>query len=222
LLIAIEGTDGSGKSTQCALLTDALRKRGIDAVPVKLPHYTQDSSVFVRRYLAGVYGTAPADVNAYAASLFFALDRYDGYKTAWGQVLSDGRCVIADRYVGSNAYHQASKLPQAEWAAYFSWLADLEYGKLGLPQPDLTIYLDMPPGIAAHLLSERCAREGTARDIHESDTAYLRASRAAGRAAALFFGWETLDCAHNEKPHTREFIHERILQSVERVFGANA
>ena len=110
-LIVIEGLDGSGKATQAKLLAQHLAGQGLPVREVTFPDYASDSSVLIKMYLAGQFGSKPDDVNAYAASSFFAVDRYASYKTDWGRFYEEGGVVIADRYTTSNAVHQCSKLP---------------------------------------------------------------------------------------------------------------
>jgi len=210
MLIVLEGLDGSGKSTQLALLRDWFASRGEAPVTIKLPDYEDDSSVLVRQYLAGRFGRAPEDVNAYAASLFYAVDRYVNYKLKWAQAHAAGQIILADRYTTSNAYHQATKLPPEGWPAYFAWLEDTEYGKLGIPRPDLVFFLDMPLDISKRLISARYAGDETKRDIHEADAAYLAQCHAAAMAAAQALGWIRIGCADGDSPLSPEEIHRRI------------
>ena len=82
------------------------------------------------------------DVYKRQASLMFSMDRYASYKQDWGAFYEAGGLVVADRYTTSNAVHQASKLLPGERKAFLDWLFDTEYRLLGLPKPDLVIYLD--------------------------------------------------------------------------------
>ena len=75
-LIVIEGLDGSGKATQTKLLQEYLAAQGISVRRVSFPDYESDSSALVKMYLAGTFGDKPGDVNAYAASSFYAVDRW--------------------------------------------------------------------------------------------------------------------------------------------------
>ena len=177
----IEGLDGSGKQTQAGLLRASLIERGADLRSVSFPRYGSASSALVRMYLGGRFGSDPGDVNAYAASAFYAVDRYASCKEDWGAFYESGGTVLADRWTTSNAMHQCSKLPREEWDSYLEWLYGFEYGLLGVPEPDLVVYLDMDPEAGARLVEERCAREGISKDIHEADAAYLaRCREAAG------------------------------------------
>ena len=210
MLIVLEGLDGSGKSTQLALLRDWCIAQGKDPVTIKLPDYEDDSSVLVRQYLAGRFGRQPGDVNAYAASLFYAVDRYANYRLKWMDAYAAGRVILADRYTTSNAYHQATKLPPDEWPAFFAWLEDIEYGKLGIPKPDLVFYLDMPLEVSRALISARYEGDEAKRDIHEADFAYLAQCREAALCACEVMGWVRVPCAENGAPLPPEAIHGRI------------
>ena len=148
-LIVLEGLDGSGKATQAGLLYEALCGRGEQAMKITFPNYESDSSALVKMYLGGAFGQDVNDVNAYAASSFYSVDRYASYKTLWGCFYHDGGTVIADRYTTSNAVHQCSKLPREEWDAYLAWLFDFEYRKIAIPEPDTVVYLDVDPKVPA-------------------------------------------------------------------------
>ena len=166
-LIVIEGTDGSGKSTQFKRLTERLSADMLEFKTLVFPRYSEPSSALIRMYLGGEFGTKPSDVNAYAASAFYAVDRYASYKQDWGHWYENGGLIVSDRYTTSNAVHQASKEPKEKQPEFLEWLYDLEYGRLGLPRPDLTIYLDVPTDFTEKLLRGREAATNTHADIHE-------------------------------------------------------
>ena len=111
-LIVIEGTDGSGKSTQFQQLRQRLEREQVAFRNVVFPRYQEESSALIRLYLNGAFGTRPGDVNPYAASSFFAVDRYASYRQDWGDWYEQGGLVLCDRYTTSNAVHQGSKLPE--------------------------------------------------------------------------------------------------------------
>lgn len=193
-LIVFEGTDGSGKSTQFRRLCGRLEQEGVPFQRLIFPQYQEESSALIRMYLGGEFGSHPSDVNAYAASTFYAVDRYASWKKVWGEYYRNGGLILADRYTTSNAVHQASKLPEAEREEFFRWLSDLEYDKLGLPRPDLVFYMDMPTERAVELLRARENATHTQADIHEVDTDYLRLCRGAALSAAGFYGWNRISC----------------------------
>lgn len=213
-LIVFEGTDGSGKATQSRLLCEHLRREGLELKNIDFPRYGKPSAAMVQEYLEGNLGKNPGDVNAYAASMFYAMDRYASYKQDWGGFYEDGGLVVADRYTTSNAVHQASKLPEVERKAYLAWLFHLEYDLLGLPRPDLVIYLDMPTEITERMMRKREAATNTHADIHEQDDAYLRACRENARAIVRDCGWTHVLCAAGDAPRTPEDIHAQVWELV--------
>ena len=213
-LIVIEGTDGSGKSTQFRLLSEHLEKEGICFKHLVFPRYSEESSALIRMYLGGEFGSKPGDVNAYAASSFYAVDRYASYKMDWGQWYEEGGLILSDRYTTSNAVHQASKEEGPARKAFLAWLEDFEYNKLGLPRPDLIIYLDVPTDYTEKLLRHREQDTNTTADIHEKDMAYLATCRNCGRDAAQFYGWKVISCVKDGAMRTMEDIHQEIYSAV--------
>ncbi len=216
-LIVLEGTDGSGKATQCAALAEALGKEGYTYRKVEFPRYSEDSSVLIRAYLGGRFGDKPTDVNAYAASTFYAVDRYAAYKEDWGKFYEDGGMILADRYTTSNAVHQGSKMAPSERKEYFDWLFDFEYRLMGLPEPDLVIYLDVPVEQTAKNMRSREKETDTAADIHEKDQEYLNNCRIAAGEAADLFGWKRIACTENGKMRAIEDIHREVLRAVKEI-----
>ena len=215
-LIVIEGTAGSGKSTQFRLLTERLAGEGREFRQLVFPQYAEPSSALIRMYLAGEFGTNPSDVNAYAASTFFAVDRYASYKKVWGKWYEDGGLVVSDRYTTSNAVHQASKEPEEKQKEFLAWLYALEYDHLGLPRPDLVIYLDVPTDFTEQMMRRREQATNTHADIHEQDLQYLATCRRTGKAAAEFYGWTVISCVENGAMRSIEDIHEEICRHVRK------
>lgn len=213
-LIVFEGTDGSGKATQSRLLCEHLRRENMPYKNINFPRYGQPSAAMVQEYLDGRLGRHPGDVNAYAASLMFSMDRYASYKQDWGPFYEAGGLVVADRYTTSNAVHQASKLPEGERKAFLDWLFDTEYRLLELPKPDLVIYLDMPTEITEKMMRRREAATGTHADIHEQDEAYLKSCRDAAREIVRDCGWTVIRCARDDEPRTVEDIHDEVYRTV--------
>ena len=213
-LIVLEGTDGSGKATQCAALAEALKRDGIGCEKIEFPRYDQESSALIRMYLNGAFGTHPSDVNAYAASTFFAVDRYASYRTDWGGIYENGGLILSDRYTTSNAIHQGSKLPEAELPAFFDWLYDLEYGKLGLPRPDLVLYLDVDLPTSLKRMQHRQEKLNTKADIHEQDEAYLENCLRIGRLAAAHYGWTVVPFMKDGAERALEEKHEEIFSII--------
>ena len=213
-LIVFEGTDGSGKATQSQLLYERLRREGVDCRKLNFPRYGEKSAALVELYLGGAFGSHPDDVNAYAASTFYSVDRYASYKQDWGAYYEAGGLLIADRYTTSNAVHQASKLPADEREPFLDWLFGFEYGLLGLPKPSLVFYLDVPTEVTEQLMRAREQATHTSADIHEADEAYLRACRENARAIAARCGWQRVDCARDGALRSIADIHEEIYRRV--------
>ena len=213
-LIVIEGTDGSGKSTQFKRLTQRLSDEGREFQKLVFPQYAEPSSALIRMYLGGEFGTNPSDVNAYAASAFYAVDRYASYKKVWGEYYENGGLIVSDRYTTSNAVHQASKESGDKQAEFLKWLYESEYDRLGLPKPDLIIYLDVPTDFTEKMMRHREADTNTKADIHEQDLEYLATCRRTGRAAAAYYGWTVIDCVRDGVMRSIEDIHEEIYRKV--------
>ena len=213
-LIVIEGTDGSGKSTQFRLLTQRLENENHTFQKLVFPQYAEPSSALIRMYLGGEFGTKPSDVNAYAASAFYAVDRYASYKKVWGQWYEQGGLVVSDRYITSNAVHQASKETGEKQQAFLHWLYDFEYDKLGLPRPDLTIYLDVPTDFTEKTMRRREQDTNTHADIHEQDMEDLATCRRTGKTAAEYYGWTVIQCVKDGEMRSIEDIHEEIYRHV--------
>ncbi len=214
-LIVIEGLDGSGKGTQSARLAAFLESRGQKARLIDFPQYEKDSSILVRMYLNGELGASPEDTGAYAASMFFAADRYVSYKKDWGRNYADlHTTVIANRYTTANAYHQLAKLPKDRWEPFLLWLWDLEFEKLGLPRPDHVVALSMPPKVSRKLVEKRCREKGIVKDIHEADTDYLHRCYEALHFVAERFGWTIIDCSDGEGVLSIEEIEREIHKAL--------
>ena len=213
-LIVIEGTDGSGKSTQFKLLTERLAAENHTFQKLVFPQYSEPSSALIRMYLGGEFGQNPSDVNAYAASSFYAVDRYASYKKVWGKWYEEGGLVVSDRYTTSNAVHQASKETGEKQKEFLKWLYDFEYNQLGLPRPDLIIYLDVPTDFTEAMMRRREADTNTHADIHEKDLEYLATCRRTGKAAAEYYGWTVIQCVKDGAMRSIEDIHEELYRKV--------
>ena len=213
-LIVFEGTDGTGKSTQYARACKRLEAQGVRFQNIKFPQYDEPSSALIKMYLAGEFGKDPDAINPYAASTFYAVDRYAGVARGWKDFYDKGGVIVCDRYTTSNAVHQGSKLEGAAQAEFFTWLYDLEYDKMGLPKPDLVLCLDMPTELA-HLLREKRDTQGVGdRDIHEHAERYLARCRETARLAAKYYGWTLISCVKDGQLRSIEDIHEEIYRHI--------
>ena len=218
-LIVLEGLDGSGKGTQTALLTEALVKQGRSLRQITFPDYDSPSSALVRMYLNGEFGTDPEDVNPYAASAFYAVDRFASFRKDWKKDYDRGSVILCDRYATSNMVYQMGKSPRKEWDRYLEWVEDFEYGKLGLPRPDLVLYLDMPVEVSQKLLLQRYHGDSGKKDIHESHLEFLRSCGECARYAGEKLHWKVVPCSRDGEPLPVEEIHKSVLEQVEQALA---
>lgn len=215
-LLVVEGLDGCGKTTQVARLRAFLEQSGAPLRQIKLPDYEDPSSTLVTMYLNGEFGRDPGDVNAYAASAFYAVDRFASFTRHWKADYDAGKLILADRYTTSNALYQMVKLPRAEWDGYLAWLRDFEYGKLGIPEPDQVFYLDMPVEVSQRLLSNRYAGDEQKKDMHERDIRYLQACREAALYACEKLRFCRIECARMGEPLEQAEVERQILSCVKK------
>lgn len=219
-LIIIDGTDGSGKATQTQRLFERLKAEGIRVKKVEFPNYKSESSSLIKMYLNGDFGKNPEDVNPYAASCFYAVDRFASYKMEWEAFYKADGVIIADRYVTSNMVHQAAKINDLKEKEYFlDWLYDLEYNKFNLPKPDLVIFLNVPPDISLNLIKDRPSKmSGDIRkDIHEKNLEYILTSYKNAVFCAEKYGWRKIQCYRDGKLRTIEDIHDDIYKEVKKI-----
>jgi len=217
-LIIIEAGDGCGKATQTARLYERLTAEGYPVKKVEFPDYASPSSALIKMYLGGQFGTQPDAVNAYAASAFFAVDRFASYKTSWGEWYRQGGIILADRYTTSNMVHQAVKIDdESAKDSFLDWLWDLEFVKFGLPVPNQVLFLDVPPDLSSRLLAERSVKAGGEPDIHERDMDYLARCYHSYRLLAARYGWQSIDCVSSDGLKSVDQIHQAIYHSVKTI-----
>ena len=175
VFIVLEGSDGSGKGTQFRLLASRLKAVGHEVAVFDFPRYDEPSSHFVRRYLNGEYGPA-SEVSPYTASIFYALDRYEASPHI-RKAIDSGKVVLANRYVGSNMANQGTKFSSlAEQRGFFMWADSLEYQLLGIPRPNINLFLKVPAEISFELIAKKTLRGYTdkKRDEHEADLEHIK------------------------------------------------
>ena len=214
-LIIIEGLDGCGKSTQTALLEKYLDDKSISFKKIKLPDYDSPSSTLVNMYLGGEFGSNANDVNAYAASAFYAVDRFASFKLKWKKEYDNGELILADRYATSNLIYQMEKIPADCWDEYIEWSEDFEYEKIGIPAPDAVVYLRVDPTLSQKLMTGRYHGDESKKDIHEKDLDYLARSRAAAEHCAEAFGWRVVECEQGGEMKSVESIAQAVLHALQ-------
>ena len=216
-LIVIEGLDGSGKATQTSLLYNYLKSKNDKVITVSFPDYNQPSSALVNMYLNSEFGGNPDNVNAYAASSFYSVDRYASFLKFWKHKYENEFIIVADRYTTSNAIYQIAKLNNKYWNEFLEWLYDYEYNKLLLPEPDLVIYLDMPIEISQNLMNKRYNGNENKKDIHESNISFLKSCRKAALYSAEKSGWKKIKCYSETSSKSIDEIHKEIVNTINGV-----
>ncbi|MBQ4541368.1 MAG: deoxynucleoside kinase [Clostridia bacterium] len=215
IIISIEGTDGAGKHTQQQLLMKDLKEQGYSVLDQSFPHYDSDSSAPVKMYLAGEFGKDSNSLNAYQASVLYAVDRMCTYQKDLKEHYENGGILLFDRYVQSNFIHQCSKIDDIdEKLKFIKWEEELEYDTLGLPRPDLIFFIEMPVEKSIELARARADyKNGQTKDIHEEDTEYLSKSYNNGLTLAKELGWNLIHCVdENNNIRTIEDIHAEIME----------
>jgi dTMP kinase len=213
-LIVIDGIDGSGKSTQRELLKQELELNGFKTESIHFPRHGQPTAFLVDEYLKGKYG----EVNAYAGSIFYAIDRFDAKEQiqTW---LNQGKIVLSDRYVTANAGHQGCKIAdEAERLKFFKWLDNLEYNIFGLPKPDLNIVLNMPYMTAHKLIQSRKSEENWIDSVHEKNLTHLRlAQNVYLQIAQLFPNTKIVECVEGKNLLSQNVVHNQVWELVRRI-----
>ena len=214
LIISIEGTDGAGKHTQQQLLLNDLKDLGYEVVDQAFPNYDSDSSTPVKMYLDGEFGKDSSSLDAYQASVLYAVDRMCTYKKSLESHYNEGKIILFDRYVQSNFIHQCSKIDDMEDKLKFiAWEENLEYDTLGLPKPDLIFFIEMPVEKSLELARARAEyKTGESKDIHEEDTTYMTKSYNNGLSLAKQLGWNIVHCVDKQNNiKSIEEIHKEIM-----------
>lgn len=218
-LIVLDGIDGSGKATQTKLLVETLKLSDYKVEVFDFPQYGTKSAGPLEEYLNGKYG----QLNPYGASLFYAVDRLDA-SFPLKKALEEGKIVICNRYVSSNAAHQGGKISdQIERLHFFKWLDNLEYNIFGIPKPDLNIILHLPPKMAQKLVDRKSTAtrkyvNGKKRDIHEADLVHLKnAETVYLQIAKLFPSTKLVECLDKGKLLGPEQIHNKVWELVRRI-----
>ena len=209
MIIDIEGTDGSGKKTQTDLLFTYLQNKGYKVKKISFPNYDSNSSVLVKMYLNGEFG-ANETLNGYQTSSFYAVDRLATMRKI---NVDDYDFVLFDRYVPSNMIHQSTRIKNKQKLDEFlDWLVDFEYGKLKLPKPNKTLFLDVPIEISMKLARQRTElKNGEAKDILENDDAHLKNAYEKAKYVAEKYDWIVIDCEQNDSIKSIDEIHKEIL-----------
>ncbi len=220
-LIVIEGIDSSGKATQAELLFWTFKEKNKKVMKIEFPDYESPSSSLIKMYLNGDFGQEPEKINPYAASIFFAADRFASYEIKWKEFYNSGGIIICDRYVSSNMIYQASKFEdENKREEYFKWIYDLEFNKLNLPKPDIVIFLSMPIEYCRVLLKGRPSKitGKPGKDIHEANNIYMQKVYKTAAKLSKKYSWFVLDCVDNDSLKSKETINKEIVTIIEKYF----
>lgn len=217
-IIVIEGTDCSGKETQTSLLVQRLAKEGRKIERLSFPSYDTPTGRIVggaylgKKYIGeGYFPEGAANVDPKVASLYYAADRrYSRDKII--DLVNKGYTVVIDRYVESNMGHQGGKIfDKEERLKLYEDLANLEYGFLELPKPDLTIFLYMPYKKVVELKKGRAETS----DQHESSPLHIKNAEAAYLELAELHNYKKVTCVlKGNKLRDIMDIHEEIYNIV--------
>lgn len=195
-IIVLEGLDGSGKSTQSKFLFDKFCSLKRHVKLISMPNYSSLSSGPIKMYLNKKISDNPFNINPFASSSFFAVDRFINYMCDWNQFYySKEYTIICDRYSTSNMIYQLAKINKNKWNSFIDWICDYEYNKLEIPHPDVVIYLRVPLNISQHLIELRSVPS----DLHESNMDFLKLCSQAADYSAKKFGWVVIECSENGK-----------------------
>lgn len=226
IFIVLDGNDGSGKATQAKRLIERLAEMSIESVKMDFPAYDRNFfGAFLGECLAGQHGDFVA-LDPKIASALYALDRQESAK-AITEALEAGKVVIADRFSSSNQIHQGGKIAnETERTQFLEWLDRMEHEILGVPRPDLIIYLQVPVEMSLQLLLEkRALKNGTLaegqKDVVEENRTYLEQSHAtAAWLLARQQNWRSVDCMEAASIRSIESIHEDVFAIVEPLLPA--
>ncbi len=213
-IIVIEGLDGSGKATQTKILAEMLADKGYKVRKLEFPDYANPSSSLVKMYLGGDFGSNPNDVNAYAASSFYAVDRVASFLQFWKTDYEEGTVILSDRYATSNIIYQMSKVDDSQRDEFIEWQNDFEYNKLGIPKPDAVIYLDVEPEVSQKLMEKRYGGDMSKMDLHERNVKFLLDCRKSALYAAEKCNWKVINCCENGEIKSIENIAEEIKEAI--------
>jgi dTMP kinase len=222
-LIVIDGTDGSGKATQVALLMKRLKKDGYTVKSVDFPEYYKNFfGKFIGHCLSEQYYNW-VNIHPKIASVAYAADRFESKEEIEGWLVK-GYIVLSNRYVSANQIHQGGKIANAKKReAFIKWLDEMEYKVFKIPRPDMTLYLSLPIPIILKLIGERDGKMKRAylkkkKDVHENDKNFLINSRKSALwLSTILKNFIKIDCVVKNQIRTREDIHDEIYDKVKKI-----
>lgn len=215
-IIALEGTDGSGKGYQTLELCRNLSKNGIKNTYFRFPDYVTPTGQIIGECLLGMdefgdnpWFDQPSKVDPLVASAYYAADRRYNIGKILDKV-NDGYTVVLDRYVFSNMAHQGGKIEdKVQRLQLYKKLELLEFTVMDLPYPDDTYFLSMPYEQAEKLRQKRGHM-----DYVERDKKYLLDSERAYNELTDLYGFVKIDCIKDGEIRKPEDIGEEVISKV--------
>lgn len=217
-LIVIEGScDGVGKSTQYKLLVDRLIKDNDNVITTHhFPSYGTYQGRPVEEYLKGNYGRV-SDLSPYFVNSLYAQDRAITWINGLKQEYEKGNVILLDRYTTSSLIYQSSMIEDIkEREAFIDYIYDYEYRKLGIPEPDLVIFLHASFDVVRKLKSKRKNNDGIQNDIHERDLEFMKNVSDISTSIANKFNWSYVECTNGDEIRDPKDIHEEIYGLVKK------
>ena len=213
-LVIIEGSDGSGKTTQINLLIEYFKNKHISYGTLKFPQYHKTFfGKWIGRFLKGEFGSLD-NLSPYLIMFPYAADRWQ----AKGEIedwLKMGKVVVSDRYATSCVY-QSARVPEEKRHEFIDISYAIEYEAFGIPREDLVLYLHMPVAISQKMIEQKGVRKymgnGNKKDIHESNIELLQeVEKSYLDSCSRFPHWVRIDCTKNGQILSREEIHQKII-----------
>ena len=215
ILIVMEGAcDGIGKSTQYAKLSDKLKKMGYEVVSHHFPSYNTFHGAPVEKYLAGEFGNVD-ELSPYFINSLYAVDRACAWLLKLKKEYDAGKIVLLDRYTTSSIIYQSSTIKDKKKRYEFiDYVTDYEYNKIGIPSPDMVLFLEAPFELVTRLREGRTNYEGNSNDIHEKNLEFMKEVYNNSIDIANYLKWDKIICNDGDKMKNVDEIHEIICDKV--------
>lgn len=218
-MILVEGTDCSGKETQSKLLEKYLNEKNIDTIRISFPDYNSATGKIIggpylgKEYICDCWFEEGAlNVDPKVSSLYYAADRLYHLKYM-ENLLNEGKWIILDRYVYSNLAHQGCKiLDEKERLELYKWIINLEFGFLGLPDPDLKILLHMPYEYSNILKKNRKEKP----DQLECSETHLKNAEKSYLEIAKLYNFNIIECVKDNNIKTIDEINNDLIKILKK------
>ena len=223
-IICIEGVDGVGKQTQTELLKEYLVKQGKTVNTVSFPRYGNNMATGVEKYMRGDYSRDSSNhITNKQAAFLYAIDRMDWALEEYNKVKSKFDYIIIDRYTGSNMVHQSKNLLQEdgvynekEILKVAKYYENFEYNEVGLPKPDIQLFLNMSVNLVLESIRSRENNDGIKDDKLECNENYIVKSTEIASLIADEFRWKIIDCSTYGVRLSRELISSCIIDTLKQ------